>query len=141
MDDSDYSEQKAEIYKRNKQWSKPGWKITTFKSDKQEAEFQKWVQDNNIPFKDEAQPDYDMRGFYKALKAGDPKATSGINPSDNQLHFTDYFKTPYHESFSSESQWATKHAPNWIGDDQNGWKLMDRLGNTIKDETIKQGQQ
>lgn len=138
----DYDQQKADTYKRNQQWSKKDWKITTFKSDKEESEFQDWVAKNNIPFKtDDAQPDYDMRGFYKALKAGDPRATSGINPSDNQIHFSDYWKTPYHESFSAESQWATKHAPTWQGDDQSGWKLMDRKGNVIKDESLPQGQQ
>lgn len=59
-----------------------------------------------------------MRGFYKALKSGDPKAKNAIDPNDNKLHYPDYWKTPYHQTFSNESQWATKNAPHWTDDDK-----------------------
>lgn len=86
----------------------------------QELKFQDWLKQNNIPF-DAAAPvsDYDMRGFYKALQSGDPKAKEALNANDNQMHFPDYWKTPYHKSFSAESQWADpKKAPQWNDQDQ-----------------------
>lgn len=85
----------------------------------QEVAFRKWVQQNNVPF-DAAAPltDYDMRGFYSALQRGDPRAMSAVNPNDNKMHFPDFWKTPYHETFSSESQWAAPVAPQWNSLDQ-----------------------
>lgn len=41
-----------------------------------------------------------------------------VNPNDSQLHYPDYYKTPLHSSFSSESQWAGPNAPSWINDSQ-----------------------
>jgi len=68
------------------------------------------------------QSDYDYRGFFQALMTHDPRmqgeATS-INPNDNALHYTDLFKTPYHHSFSNESQYANpERAPQWNARDQ-----------------------
>ena len=135
MDDTDYDQQRAETYKRNSQWAKKDWKITTFKSDKDEDEFRSWVDKHKVPFKiDDAQPDYDMRGFYQALKSGDQRAVSSIDPSDGQLHFPDYWKTPYHPSFSNESQWATKDAPKWIGNEMAGYRLMDKTGKVVHED-------
>ena len=35
------------------------------------------------------------------------------------MHFPDFWKTPYHESFSAESQWADPaKAPKWNAQDQ-----------------------
>lgn len=63
--------------------------------------------------------DYDMRGFWKALQAGDPLAQAAIDPNDQRMHYPDYWKTPYHETFSAESQWADpKKAPSWNDKDQ-----------------------
>ena len=59
-----------------------------------------------------------MRGFYKALQNGDEMAKTAVDPHDKQIHFPDYWKTPYHETFSNESQWATKGAPSWNDQDQ-----------------------
>ena len=135
MDDTDYDQQRAETYKRNSQWSKKDWQITTFKSDKNEEEFRNWVDTNKVPFKiDDAQPDYDMRGFYQALKSGDQRALSSIDPADGQLHFPDYWKTPYHPSFSNESQWATKDAPKWIGNETAGYRLLDKTGKVVHED-------
>jgi len=104
-----------------------------------EMKFQQWVKTNRIPFIDSSTADYDMRGFWQALQRGDPRARTAVNPFDKQIHFPDVWKTPYHQSFSVESQYATPHAPRWVGDDQTGWMLVDRLGNIIKDErTAKQ---
>lgn len=79
-----------------------------------------------------ANSDYDYRGFYKALKEGDPRATSTINPNDKELHFPDIWKTPMHMSFSAESQYANPEtAPRWNEKDQ----LIDpKTGEVMFDE-------
>lgn len=84
----------------------------------EEMEFLQWVKKNNIPFDPSSDSDYDMRGFFKAQKYGDKRAKSGVNANDNALHFTDYFKTPYHKSFSAESRYAAEGAPTWNEYDQ-----------------------
>ena len=42
-----------------------------------------------------------------------PKAA--MNTTTKSLHYPDTYKTPYHESFSAESQWAASGAPTWKG--------------------------
>jgi hypothetical protein len=59
-----------------------------------------------------------MRGFWRGLMQENPHATSGTNPNDQQMHYSDYWKTPYHRSFSNESQYAAPNAPQWINDAQ-----------------------
>lgn len=90
-------------------------------SDPEKFDFVHWLQQSNVPYDNSPQSDYDMRGFYK-----DPQAESGISPVDNQIHFSDKFKTPYHQSFSAESQYADERAPRWKGN-----KLVDSGGNTV----------
>lgn len=84
----------------------------------QEMGFQNWVKENNVPFDPSPTADYDMRGFYQALQAGDPRAQTGQNANDGKLHYADYFKTPYHESFSGGSKFAAPGAPSWNRSDQ-----------------------
>lgn len=100
-----------------------------------ELEFRSWVDKNKIPFDPSPMADYDMRGFWQGLKNGDPRATTAINPHDNQIHFTDTWKTPYHKTFSNESIYAPPDAPRWMGDDKSGWKLVDKNGNIVYDES------
>jgi hypothetical protein len=107
-------------FERNKQWMAPG--AATFNTDlaDKEQDFRLWVQQNKVPF-DPAQvspQDYDMRGFWAALMGGDPRAASAVDPNDQRLHYPDYWKTPYHETFSNESQWASPNAPRWNDRDQ-----------------------
>lgn len=83
-----------------------------------EMAFRQWVAKNKIPFDPSNKADYDMRGFYQAMMRGDKTAQSGINQNDGQLHFSDTYKTPYHESFSSESKFAAPGAPRWNELDQ-----------------------
>lgn len=99
----------------------------------EEREFLEWVKQNKVPFDPSPEADYDMRGFWKGAKNGDPRASMGPNPNDNQMHYDDYWKTPYHESFSNESQWATPDAPAWNDLDQ----LIDKNGNVVFDERAK----
>lgn len=75
--------------------------------------FAKWAESNQVPVDLSVQSDYDMPGFYKALQAG--KASSGVSPLDNRVHYTDQFKTPQHQTFSKESQYAPEDAPHWEG--------------------------
>lgn len=97
---------------------------------KEEAEFQQWAKQNNVPITS----DYDMRGFFEALKHGDPRAVAAINPNDNRLHFPDIWKTPEHETFSGESQFAepTKGPPMW---NQQG-QLVAPNGQILFDEKV-----
>jgi hypothetical protein len=74
--------------------------------------------------------DYDMRGYYRALLAGDPRAQSNIDPNDQRMHYPDYWKTPTHETFSNESQWATPNAPAWNELDQ----LISPAGRVVFDD-------
>lgn len=83
-----------------------------------EMAFRQWIAQNNVPFNPNAPTsDYDMRGFYQAQQQNDPRARSEINPYDQRLHFTDAFKTPLHESFSGQSQYAAPIAPQWNADE------------------------
>lgn len=94
------------------------------------AQFLTWVRTNNIPYDPSPNADYDMPGFWKGLVSGDPKATTAIDPNDKRLHFTDYWKTPYHKTFSRESQYAMPDAPEWNDQDQ----LVDKDGKVLFDD-------
>lgn len=126
----------TDVYQRNQKWIKPGASsFNTTLTAPQESAFRDWLKSSNAPFDPEAsKSDYDMRGFYSALMGGDPVAKSSVNQNDNQIHYPDYWKTPYHQSFSNESQWATPDAPHW-GD---GDKLIDNTGNVVFDERAQQ---
>src|SRR5215831_9892626 len=84
-----------------------------------EFQFRQWLKANNVPFDpNAAQSDYDMRGFYQAAQQQQPNMVTAINPNDQLIHYPDRFKTPIHRSFSSESQWAGRGAPQWVNDSQ-----------------------
>lgn len=82
---------------------------SSMRSQKQEREFEAWVQKKNVPFDlDAKHVDYDMRGYW--LK------TRGKGWGGNGQHFPDTFKTPFDTTFSHESKYATKDAPfYWVG--------------------------
>ena len=122
-----------EFYARNSAYAKKADSYQTKLSPKEESEFKGWVKANKVPFDPSSKADYDMRGFWKGLKNGDSRAQTGINPNDKKLHFSDYYKTPYHESFSAESQWATPDAPVWNEKDQ----LVLPDGSVVFDERAK----
>jgi hypothetical protein len=69
-----------------------------------------------------------MRGFWQSGGGG-----TAVNPNDNMLHFPDTYKTPYHQSFSAESQWALPNAPTWNSQDQ----LVTPDGRIVFDERNK----
>jgi hypothetical protein len=94
-------------------------------STNDETAFQAWAKQNKAPITD----DYDMRGFWQALQAGDPRASTAINQSDQQLHFPDTWKTPLHKTFSNESIYAAGGEPRWIGD-----VLVAQDGTVVADE-------
>lgn len=79
----------------------------------EEMLFQRWVKASSIPWVDTPLSDYDMRGYFKAMLNGDPRAQR--NPENR--HFPDIWKTPFHQYFSNESQYATPkmNAPHWEG--------------------------
>jgi len=109
------------VYERNKAYLAPGdHTYNTPLPPEQEAQFRQWVAAHGVPFDPAAATtDYDMRGFWRALQSQDPRAVSAVDPNDQRLHYPDYWKTPYHESFSAESQWANPAtAPSWNEKDQ-----------------------
>lgn len=119
-----------ENYARNKGYAKEG-DYQTQLTPEQDQQFMAWIQQNKVPFNSKlSTQDYDMKGFWQALQAKDPKAVSAVDPNDNQIHYPDYWKTPYHETFSSESQWATDKAPKWNDKDQ----LVDSAGKVLFDD-------
>lgn len=97
------------------QYAKPG-PYQTMLSPVEESQFRQWVaQQPNLRGQDVFSPnaDYDMRGFWQALKAGDPRATSAINPYDKSIHYPDAWKTPRDATFSNQSMYALPNAPQW----------------------------
>lgn len=95
----------------------------------EEMAFRQWLHSNKVPYDLGSRNDYDMRGFFKGLMGGDPKATSAIDQHDKQMHYPDYWKIPGHESFSNESKWAGPNAPSWNSQDQ----LQDKTGRVLYD--------
>lgn len=109
----------------------PGASYNTPLSPADEFAYRNWVQQNNVPTdpNSTAPQDYDMRGFYQGLQQGNPKAQSAVDPNDSRLHYPDFWKTPLHQTFSNESQWAPADAPQWTDNDQlakpNGQVVFD----------------
>lgn len=114
----------------------PGASYNTTLDPGQEKFFRMWVAGNHVPFNPDAtEPqDYDMRGFYQGLQQQNPKAMSAIDPNDGLMHYPDYWKTPIHQSFSNESQWAPASAPAWNAQDQ----LVSQGGRVIFDDQAQQ---
>jgi hypothetical protein len=88
-------------------------------------------------------PDFDLRGLFKEAKGkglvdkilgGQETELGGINPTTQTFHFTDKFKTPFHKSFSRESQFATKDAPRWVQNEDQSFRLVDANNKTLIDE-------
>lgn len=93
-------------------YGKPGPYITPLTPAEQTG-FQGWIKQNHVPYDPAPTADYDMPGFYKALQSGDPIAKTAINATDHLPHYPDKWKTPFHKSFSNESQYALPGAPHW----------------------------
>ena len=109
--------------------ARPGPYVTQL-NPQQEQQFQQWVRDNNIPFRDEANSDYDMRGYFLDNVIGGQGQGTRVSQFDQRPHFPDTYKTPYHRTFSNESRYALPTAPHWEGD-----RLIDSQGNVVADET------
>lgn len=141
-----------QLYARNSQWVQPGASnFQTQLGPMQELMFRNWVQQNNIPFDpNNTKSDYDMRGYWNTSQSpgvwkmlqGAGKipsdmspASTKVDPNDGKPHFPDYWKTPYHETFSNESQWATPSAPGWTADD----KLVTPGGQVVYDDRAQGG--
>ena len=113
-------------------YARPDWRQQLTKLDPQaEQQFRLWAQNNNAPITD----DYDMRGFWKAMSDGDPDVHTSINANDGLPHYIDRFKTPLHESFSGESNYAdpSTRPPMWNNRDQ----LVARDGRVLFDERAR----
>lgn len=120
---------------RNSKYLKPGVSTQTdFRtklSPEAEKKFQAYLKDHSDP-KDLGRADgadYDMRGWWAAAQRGDPRATLITSPDDGLKHRSDWWKTPYHQSFSVDSQWANHDAPRW-----HGSQLVDSTGAVVHDD-------
>lgn len=116
---------------------KPSASYNTQLDPGQEQFFRQWITQNGVPFNPNAgATDYDMRGYWQGLQNGNPMARpTEINPNDNSPHYTDYYKTPLHQSFSAGSQWAGPNAPDWVNDHQ----LASPNGSILFDEKSQSG--
>jgi hypothetical protein len=110
-----YQKFREDLLKRNMAYAQADWqKQMTKLPPAQEKAFMDWVKANKVPFNAaDKYPDYDMRGYYLSTLTDPKGAKAGINPVTQSLHYPDTYKTPYHESFSSESKWARPGAPSW----------------------------
>lgn len=110
----------------------PGATFNTQLAPLDEMAYRQWVAQNKVPTLPMAtEPqDYDMRGFYQGLQQQNPHAMTAMNANDGLMHFPDYWKTPLHQTFSNESQWAPATAPAWQPDD----KLVAPSGRVVVDE-------
>lgn len=124
-----------QMYQRNRAWAVPNSNYQTQLTDTEEEGFLQWLKKNKIPFDvSDKFPDYDMRGYYKEFMAGGTGAT--YDPS--RMHFTDKYKTPYHESFSRESQYAVPDkAPFWQDVTGGGNRLVTPQGKVLYQEDAK----
>lgn len=105
----------------NSQFAKKGSWFTEL-NPQEETEFQQWAKKYDRRTDDLG---YDMRGFWKAGKQGDPRAKMGFNPIAGEMHDPDTWKTPYSDSFSNESIYANEDAPHWVAG-----KLVDTKSGT-----------
>lgn len=117
---------------------KPGASYNTPLMPLDEMAFRQWVANNSVPFNVNAPvSDYDMRGYWQGLQQGNPMARpTEVNVNDGRPHYTDYYKTPLHQTFSAESQWAGPLSPTWINDHQ----LAAPSGRLLFDEQQQQRQ-
>ena len=127
----------AQAFAQNKAYLKPdATSFATTLPPEQEAAFQAYIADKSDPTDLGRNVDntYDMRGWFQGMQAGDPRAALVVNPNDGLKHRDDWWKTPYHPSFSVDSQWAdpTK-APKWNEQDQ----LVLPNGSIVFDERKK----
>jgi hypothetical protein len=115
----------------------PGASYNTQLDPGQEQFFRQWVTQNKVPFNPDniSLQDYDMRGFYQGLQQQNPKAQAAVDPNDSRLHYPDYWKTPTHQTFSNESQWAPATAPQWNPNDQ----LVSQGGRVMFNDKANQG--
>ena len=142
-----------QIEQRNRPYVAPGaQQFSTSLAPPMEGQFRRWVADNRIPFDpNDAKSDYDMRGYWLASRS--PGVWQGlqaegkipadmapggtkVDPNDGHPHFPDYWKTPYHETFSNESKFAGPNAPHWTDDD----KLVAADGKVLFDDRAPKAQ-
>lgn len=114
-------------------WARPGPYVTKL-SPEDETKYQQWVKETKAAVTEkEEDSDYDMRGFWQGLHAGDPRAKQGVSDFDGRMHYKDTWKMPNHPTFSRESMYALPEAPQWDADDQ----LIDMYHNVLANEGKK----
>lgn len=121
---------KISYFMRNSPWAKPADSYTTSLPPDQEKAFSIWAQQNQkrigpSQVVNDPLADYDYRGWWKENQ--ETPVPEG--------HFIDKYKTPYHETFSNESQYANPElAPSWVRVGK-GWNLVGKDGTILKEES------
>lgn len=126
MGEDEWLLRQRKIFKQNQAFAKPNQPegYQTQLGPAMRSAFMDWqremkAQGHDPHYDPSPQADYDLPGFFRGLVKGDPHAQQGINANDGQMHYSDYYKTLYHPSFSAESQWAMPGAaPKWVNDYQ-----------------------
>ena len=120
-------------FNRNRQYARPEYHgdFQTPVPAALRPQFDSWLRGQGVS----PSPDYDYGGFWLGARSGHPQATQGRDPVTGHAHFTDYWKTPYHETFSRDSRYAKPQAPYWEGD-----RLYDQpTGRRIYDPRLHPG--
>jgi len=129
------------VFGQNQQYIKPNQPIAyqTQLGPAMRSAFIDWQREmaksgHDVHYDPSPQADYDMPGFFRGLVEGHPRAQQGINANDHEMHYDDFWKTPYHNSFSADSQWADQSkAPQWI----NGYQLVEPSGAEVFNEKTR----
>jgi len=110
-----------------------------------EAQYNNYAKSNGFNPND---PTYDGRGWFQAYaNPKDPNhnlTVMTVNPIDHRPHFTDYWKTPLHPSFSMQSKYWTPSMGfmQWSpegNDPGSANPLRGLTGNVLYDESTKAG--
>lgn len=107
-----------QAYKHNRPFATPG-PYQTRLSGPDEAAFRQWLERYQVEFNpNDAQADYDLRGWWKENQ-----------PQGKPAFYSDRYKTPYDTTFSNLSKYATPNNPfMW----KDGATLIDiRNGSTV----------
>ena len=115
-----------------------------------ETTFRAWAKREVPTFAlDDPLSDYDMRGFWKTAirhpEEWNNLAKQGLLPKEKtgmqagKRHFVDYWKTPYHPTFSTQSKYSTpeRRGGEWGQERSGKWMFTPGPENT-KNYTIDQ---
>lgn len=103
-------------YARNESKAQPGWRPHTFQESGLENLFQRWLRSNdlNVAESQDYFPGYDMRAWFQAMMANDPKAiiNPGMRGGALVPLFPNKFATPFSLGFDPSSAFWNPNVPS-----------------------------